>query len=110
MASSRKLARGGAGESKPAVMLVHNFYQHRGGEDIAVGADLRLLTGAGHRTVTFFRHNREIDDYPWWEKSKMGVRTVWSRDSARQMRAALQREKPDLVHFHNFMPLLSPAL
>jgi glycosyltransferase involved in cell wall biosynthesis len=38
------------------------------------------------------------------------VRAVWSQDSAREMRSALQREKPDLVHFHNFLPLLSPAL
>jgi glycosyltransferase involved in cell wall biosynthesis len=110
MASAPKVVRGGTLDSKPAVMLVHNFYQHRGGEDIAVDQELRLLTEAGHRTVTFFRHNREIDNYPWWEKSMMGVRTVWSRGSAHEIRAALEREKPDVVHFHNFMPLLSPAL
>ena len=97
-------------DSKPAVMLVHNFYQHRGGEDNVVDAELRLLKRAGHRTVSFFRHNREIGHHSWWAKSRLGMRTVWSVRSAREMRAALQSEKPDLVHFHNFLPLLSPAL
>src|SRR5215472_12023237 len=34
MIGRRKIARPGMPESKPAVMLVHNFYQHRGGEDV----------------------------------------------------------------------------
>jgi glycosyltransferase involved in cell wall biosynthesis len=106
----RKFVRHDVIDSKPAVMLVHNFYQHRGGEDSVVEAELRLLKKAGHRTATFFRHNQEIDDYSWWAKGMLGVRAVWSQDSAREMRSALQREKPDLVHFHNFLPLLSPAL
>lgn len=109
--TKRARAVGGpANDSKPAVMLVHNFYQQRGGEDAAVEEELRLLTEAGHRTSTFFRHNREIDAYPWWEKGRLGIRTVWSKELAREISAALKREKPDVVHFHNFMPLLSPAL
>ncbi len=97
-------------DSKPAVMLVHNFYQHRGGEDKVVEAELQLLTKAGHRTTTFFRHNREIGEYSWWEQGRLGIRAVWSKDSARELRSALLREKPELVHFHNFLPLLSPSL
>jgi glycosyltransferase involved in cell wall biosynthesis len=97
-------------DRKPAVMLVHNFYQHRGGEDNVAESELRLLTRAGHRTITFFRHNQEIGENSWWAKGKLGMRAVWSTDSAREMRSALLLEKPDLVHFHNFVPLLSPAL
>jgi hypothetical protein len=100
----RSQARVQVTNSKTAVMLVHNFYQHRGGEDSVVTEELRLLSAAGHRTVTFFRHNDEIEDYSWWEKGKLGIRAVWSLDSARELRAALEREKPDLVHFHNFLP------
>lgn len=106
----REFVRHKGKDSKPVVMLVHNFYQYSGGEDNVVEAELRLLTTAGHRTVTFFRHNREIADHSWWAKGRLGVRAVWSLDSAREMRSAFQREKPDLVHFHNFLPLLSPAL
>ena len=96
--------------SKPVVMLVHNFYRLRGGEDHVVEAELRLLTAAGHRTATFFRHNREIGNRSLWEMGALGVRSVWSLESAREIRSALQREKPDVVHFHNFLPLLSPSL
>jgi glycosyltransferase involved in cell wall biosynthesis len=102
---SRKLT-----DSKPVVMLVHNYYQRAGGENSVVEQEMRLLTSAGHRMATFFRDNREIQEYSWWAKSRLGARAVWSRDSARQLRSALQREKPDLVHFHNILPLLSPSL
>ena len=106
----RKFARRKTDDSKPAIMLAHDYYQQRGGEDCAVEAELRLLSEAGHRTMTFFRHNNEINGNSWWAKGKLGVRAVWSRQSADEMRVALQREKPDIVHFHNFLPLLSPAL
>jgi glycosyltransferase involved in cell wall biosynthesis len=106
----REFVRHKIKDSKPVVMVVHNFYQHRGGEDEVVEAELCLLKKAGHRTATFFRHNREINDYSWWARGRLGARAVWSMDSAREMRCALQREKPDLVHFHNFLPLLSPSL
>jgi len=105
-----ELMQGRSTGSKPVVMLAHGFYQHRGGEDSVVESELRMLTEEGHRTVTFFRHSREIDDYSWWEKARLGARAVWSLNSARTMRSELQRERPDLVHFHNFMPLLSPSL
>jgi glycosyltransferase involved in cell wall biosynthesis len=91
-------------------MLAHDFYQHRGGEDSVVEEESRLLREAGHSTTTFFRHNSEISGYSWWDRGKLGLDTVWSLDSAREMRSALLREKPDLVHFHNTLPLLSPSL
>jgi glycosyltransferase involved in cell wall biosynthesis len=97
-------------DSKPSVMLVHNYYQRAGGENSVVDQEMRLLTNAGHRTATFFRDNREIREYSLWAKGRLGARAVWSRDSACQLRSALQREKPDLVHFHNILPLLSPSL
>jgi glycosyltransferase involved in cell wall biosynthesis len=106
----RKPVRPRLTDSKPVVMLVHNYYQHPGGENSVVDQEIRLLTGAGHRTLTFFRDNREIRNYSWWAKGRLGARAVWSLESAREMRSALEREKPDLVHFHNFLPLLSPSL
>ena len=103
--ASKRLA-----SSKPVVMLVHSYYQHPGGENSVVDQEMRLLTNAGHRTATFFRDNREIRNYSWLAQSGLGARAVWSLDSARQLRSALQRERPDLVHFHNLLPLLSPSL
>jgi len=97
-------------DSKPVVMLVHNYYQHSGGENNVVDQEMRLLMNAGHRMLTFFRDNREIRNYSWLAQTKLGARAVWSRDSARRLRSALQRDRPDLVHFHNLLPLLSPSL
>jgi glycosyltransferase involved in cell wall biosynthesis len=106
----RKFALHKIDDSKPAIMVAHDYYQQRGGEDCSVEAELGLLSQAGHRTMTFFRHNNDIKSSSLWAKGRLGIRTVWSRQSAEEMRVALKREKPDLVHFHNFLPLLSPAL
>lgn len=106
----RGFVRNKIASSKPAVMLVHNFYQHRGGEDKVVESELQLLSKGGHRTATFFRNNREISDYSWWAQGRLGMRAVWSLNSSREFRSALLRDAPDVVHFHNFLPLLSPSL
>jgi glycosyltransferase involved in cell wall biosynthesis len=94
----------------PAVMVIHNFYQQRGGEDAVVEAELQMLRGAGCRATTFFRHNNEIVDNSWWARGKLAAGAVWSADSVRELRTAILATKPDVAHIHNFMPLLSPAL
>jgi glycosyltransferase involved in cell wall biosynthesis len=108
--TSRRTVVSRDGNSKPAVLLAHNFYQQRGGEDGVVEAELCMLESKGHRTATFFRYNREIQERSPWAKGRLGISAVWSLDSARQLRSALEREKPDLVHVHNFVPLFSPSL
>ncbi len=35
--------------------------------------------------------------------------TIWSHKSAAELRAIIQRETPDVAHFHNTFPLISPS-
>jgi glycosyltransferase involved in cell wall biosynthesis len=35
--------------------------------------------------------------------------TVWNRSSYRELRALVRKEQPDVAHFHNTFPLISPA-
>jgi glycosyltransferase involved in cell wall biosynthesis len=35
--------------------------------------------------------------------------TVWNRSSYRELRSLIRRERPQVAHFHNTLPLISPA-
>jgi len=95
------------------VLFVHNQYQQPGqqpgGEYISMLAEEGVLRAAGHRVVEYIRHNDEIKDYGLGSKAMLPLRTVWAWDSYREIRALLARERPDLAHFHNTFPLISPA-
>jgi len=97
------------GTRPPTVLLVHNSYQHAGGEDAATRKEKRVLESAGHRVVVYERHNNEIATYSGLEKITFPARAAWSAGSARAIRAILRRHRPDVVHFHNTFPLISPA-
>jgi glycosyltransferase involved in cell wall biosynthesis len=91
------------------VLLVHNHYQQPGGEDTSMLAEEGVLRAAGHWVVEYIRHNDEIKDYGLGSKATLPLRTVWAWDSYREIKALLARERPDLAHFQNTFPLISPA-
>jgi glycosyltransferase involved in cell wall biosynthesis len=90
-------------------MLVHNYYQHHGGEDEVFRAEQELLASRGHDVAVYTRSNDEISDYRTLRKMGLGFRATWATDTARQFRSILKQTKPDIVHFHNIFPLISPA-
>lgn len=88
------------------ILLAHNAYQLRGGEDSVVDAEIELLRAHGHAVEIFRRHNDELKSAP---KAQAAVDTVWSRNSVAALTAVIHRFRPDIVHFHNTFPLISPA-
>ena len=91
------------------VLLVHNEYQLPGGEDEVVLREKQLLLEAGHEVSEYRRRNAEINEYGLLEKVTLPFRTVWAGDSCRELRSLLKSSRPDIVHFHNIFPLISPA-
>ena len=88
------------------VLLVHNAYQLRGGEDAVVEAEFELLCNRGHAVERFQRHNNELASV---SAASAAIDTIWSRQSVATLRTTLQRFQPNVVHFHNTFPLISPA-
>jgi glycosyltransferase involved in cell wall biosynthesis len=91
------------------ILTVHNFYQQPGGEDVVWRNEAALLRSKGHRVCEYVRHNSEIGGQSAWEGAKLGLRTIWSRETAPELSRILCREKPQVVHFHNTFPLISPS-
>ena len=91
------------------VLLIHNYYQQPGGEDTVFRAEKDLLVAAGHRIVEFARGNDEIVFDTFFSRAKLGFGMLSASQSVRTVRSILRRETPDVVHFHNTFPLVSPG-
>lgn len=90
------------------ILLVHNRYQHRGGEDMVFEAERDLLVAAGHKVSTVVVSNDAITGAGGVLRAALG--TVYSASSRRMIINAIRSAKPDVVHVHNFFPILSPAV
>ncbi|PYV69618.1 MAG: glycosyl transferase family 1 [Acidobacteria bacterium] len=91
------------------IVIAHNAYQQSGGEDAVVSAEKTLLLREGNEVNEYLRHNNEIKAGNICSNIALGVRTVWSSSSRSQLYRLLQSGRPDVVHFHNTFPLISPA-
>jgi glycosyltransferase involved in cell wall biosynthesis len=91
------------------LLIVHNRYRYWGGEDQVFRSENALLRSAGHQVLEYTRHNSEIQENGILSKARLGLQTLWARDTQQELRAILRREKPHVVHFHNTFPLISPA-
>lgn len=93
------------GREKTRVLVVHNRYLQRGGEDSVVDAEVRLLREQGHPVELFERSSEALSSSPL----AMARDLVWNGSVRRELAAALVRFSPDVVHVHNTFPLVSPA-
>jgi glycosyltransferase involved in cell wall biosynthesis len=91
------------------VLLIHNSYQYSGGEDRAVAADLALLASRGHETRLYKRSYEEIAKRGGLSRLSLATDALWSRTSYRAIRRTIQDWRPDVAHFHNIFPLVSPS-
>ena len=89
------------------VLLVHNRYQHAGGEDVVFNAELDLLRHHGHDVMEYREDNRELGTD---SKTQIAVKSIWSHDSQRRISKLLQSQTCDIAHFHNTWFRISPAV
>src|SRR5882672_359681 len=92
------------------ILVAHNLYQQRGGEDAVVAAEAQVLEAHGHRIVWYRRDNDELRTRGALGAAIAGIETMWATRSVRDVRALIAKEKPDVAHFHNTFPLISPAV
>lgn len=102
-----RCAQGVPGSVK--VLLVHNFYRQYGGETAVFDAERRMLEAAGHRVIAYTRDSNEIEAFGPWRRAALAPAAIWARDSHREIGAVIARESPDVAHFTNTFPLISPS-
>jgi glycosyltransferase involved in cell wall biosynthesis len=92
------------------IIVVHNTYQQQGGEDIVFRNECELLKRAGHEVVEYQRSNHDVSQYVSIRQLALAKRTIWARDTRREFRQLLLRERPHIVHVHNTFVMVSPSI
>jgi glycosyltransferase involved in cell wall biosynthesis len=87
-------------------LIVHNFYQKRGGEDAVFEGERDLLAAGGHGVEEFTLHNDALDDQ---SKLSMFSNMIWNRGIYSRLERRLEDFRADIVHFHNTFPIVSPG-
>ncbi len=88
------------------ILAVHNRYQRPGGEDQVFLDETTLLETRNHRVLRYEVRNEQVKHM---SRLTLAKDTVWNTSAYRELRALIRRERPDVVHFHNTLPLVSPA-
>ena len=89
------------------ILVAHNAYHYRGGEDTVVDAEIALLRRHGHEVLLYRRDNADIRQMPSW---RVAMDTLWSRRTVDEIDRLQCGFRPDLIHAHNTFPLISPSL
>jgi len=89
------------------ILLVHNYYRERGGEYRVFVDEVEMLRRHGHDVRTFTRHN---DDTQGMNALTLARKTIWNREVYDEISLILQRDPFDIVHVHNTLALISPAV
>lgn len=91
----------------PRILIAHNRYRHRGGEDSVVEAEIALLRAHGHEVTTYLRSNDDIERV---SSVALARQTLWSSDTVRDLSELVRDFRPDIIHAHNTFPLISSSL
>jgi glycosyltransferase involved in cell wall biosynthesis len=97
------------GNSALHVLVAHSRYLSGSvsGENSVVDDEIRLLEENGHR-VTVVDPQAVVEGRA--QRLATGVRTIWNLQAGRILARRLHLDRPDVVHFHNLFPALSPAV
>lgn len=93
------------------VLQVHNFYgsSSPSGENDAVKLERDLLLSRGVEVEVFYKHSDTIIGAGLKGKITGGLSSIMNPAAAAELNVAASRFRPDVVHFHNVFPLISPS-
>jgi len=89
------------------IISCHNYYQQAGGEDQVFSNEASLLKQNGVEVIEYVRTNEELKKIPLLSAA---ANLYWNKQAYRQLLKLFRSQKPDIVHVHNFFPLISPAV
>lgn len=91
------------------ILIIHNKYGKFSGEEAVVETQIDLFKAQGHQVSTYLRSSEEFENLPLG-KAKAFFSGIQNPIAIREVRALIQKDRPDVVHIHNLYPLISPAI
>lgn len=95
---------------KQTILIVHNKYQIPGGEDVVAENEAALLREHGQKVLCYTRDNKEITEYGKVKKLLLPFTMMFSWKTYFDIRRIIREERVDVVHVHNTLHLVSPAV
>lgn len=89
------------------ILSIHNRYLQRGGEEESYELEAKILREYGHQVDCYEENNLSLENI---SAADLAFRTIWSVESYRQVQQKLKSSHYDIVHVHNFFPLISPSV
>lgn len=106
---ARQEAPAGPSAAAPLrILVVHNRYQVRGGEDSVVAQEVASLRRAGQVVETLFFDNATIRT--GWDRLRTAYEAPHAPRGIAAVVAAVRAFRPDVVHAHNVFPQVSPGM
>lgn len=90
------------------VLFVHNEYQFFGGEDAVLASEVEMLRINNVKVETVIFNNKNINTL--FDKSVSFFSSIYSIKAKKVIEDAIIANKPDVIHVHNFFPLVSPSV
>jgi glycosyltransferase involved in cell wall biosynthesis len=88
------------------ILTVHNNYQQPGGEEQIFATETALLESYGHEIL---RYTLDNDQIAATNPLLLAKNTLWNSTVYRELRSLIRAKQPQVAHFHNTFPLISPA-
>ena len=95
---------------KKNILIVHNYYQIPGGEDTVVANEKKMLEKQGHKVILYSRNNAELKQMSKIRILFLPFTTVFNLRTYKEIKKQIRRENIDVVHVHNTLNLISPAV
>ncbi len=91
------------------ILLCHNYYRYRGGEDQSFESEVAMLRQRGHKVVTYVRSNNDIKDGLNGRIHAVG-RTFYSRSAKQDVAKLMDDHQIDILHCNNLFPQISHSV
>jgi len=93
------------------LLLGHAFYRSSApsGEDSVYRNERSLLEQKDVDVIAYEKFNDNIDDSTLGRRVSLALNTAWSGGSYNELSELIRRTRPDVAHFHNTFPSISPS-
>lgn len=90
------------------ILILHNFYQYRGGEDTYFISLARLLKVKGHQVITYAKDSGYINN-SLRKRINVGLGMYKNKSVEEDLSSLIKTHNPNIVHINNIYPLISAS-
>jgi len=84
------------------ILVIHNFYQHPGGEDVVFEQEKALLATTEDVFSLTFKNKKG------WRGVWQTLWSPWNIWAGRRVKNAIEHHRPDIIHIHNLHYAIGP--